>query len=74
VTVAAGTGCGVAIAALVVVATLLLVVTSWPAYFLGVLRVSESTVARTQRAVARTALALLVVATGGLLFLVLRGC
>jgi hypothetical protein len=69
-----GNGCAVGIGVLVVGAALLLVVTAWPAYILGVLRLPESTVARIQRAVVATSVTLLLAATAGVVFLALHGC
>jgi hypothetical protein len=67
-------GCAAAIAVLVASAPLLIAVTTWPAYVLGVLRFSHETAERLERAVVRTSLALLVVAAGATVFLLVEGC
>jgi hypothetical protein len=72
--VAVAGGCAVAIVLLVASAPLLIAVTTWPAYLLGVLRFSHETAERLERAVVRTSLALLVGAAGATVFLLVEGC
>ena len=67
-------GCAVGIGFLGFCALVLFVVTSWPAYSLGVLPVSEATIARVRGAVVGTSLAFALAATGALLLLVIHGC
>jgi hypothetical protein len=74
VIVAVGNGCTAGIVLLVAGAALLLVVTTWPAYVLGLLRLPDSTVTRLERAVVKTSIALSVAATAGVVFLALNGC
>jgi hypothetical protein len=58
-------GCAYGIGLLVVGAAVMFALTTWPAYVLGALRVSEDTVVRIRRTVVRTSLALLVLAIAG---------
>jgi hypothetical protein len=74
VIVAVGNGCTAGIVLLVAGAALLLVVTTWPAYVLGLFRLPDSTVTRVERAVVKTSIALSVAATAGVVFLALDGC
>jgi hypothetical protein len=67
-------GCAAAIALLIASAPLLIAATMWPAYLLSVLRLSQEAAERLERAVVRTSLALLVVATGATVFLLVGGC
>jgi hypothetical protein len=73
-TVAVTGGCAAAIALLVASAPLFIAATTWPAYVLSVLRFSHETAERLERAVVRTSLALLVVAAGATVFLLVEGC
>jgi hypothetical protein len=67
-----GNGCAAGIGLLVAGAALLLVVTTWPAYILGLLRLPGTTIARIERAIAKTSIALSVAAVAGVVFLALR--
>jgi hypothetical protein len=69
---AVATACVVGIVLLVAGVALLLVVTSWPAYVLGLLRLPNSTVARIEAAVVKTSVGLSVAATAGAVYLALR--
>jgi hypothetical protein len=71
---AVGSGCALGIGGVAACAALLLPVTMWPAYVLGLLRLPEDTVARIERAVVRTTVALVVAATACILFLAVHGC
>jgi hypothetical protein len=74
VTADVGGGCGFGIGFLVFAAAALFAVTSWPAYFLTFLRVSEGTIVRVRSAVVRTSLVLAIAATAAVLVLVFLGC
>jgi hypothetical protein len=71
---AVGGGCAAGIALLIVAGPLLIAATTWPAYVLSVLRVSHETAQRLERAVVRTSLALLALAAGATVFLIVEGC
>jgi hypothetical protein len=66
---AAGGGCAAGIALLLATGAGLFAVTSWPAFALGLLPLSQHTAERVERGVARGALALLVVAAAGVVAL-----
>jgi hypothetical protein len=70
----ASSGCAAGIAVLIAVIAALFVVTSWPAYFFGLLHVSQGTADRLQRTIVRGAVALTLAAAAGLLFVIFARC
>jgi hypothetical protein len=75
VTASLGGPCGAGIVVLVVCSAGLFVVGTWPAYILGMLRVSAHTQARVRRAVTLASIVLILLAAGSVVLLVAaRSC